>query len=573
MTWDHQYDLVVVGSGAAGMSTALHATDLGARVLLLEASESYGGSTAISGGVVWIPNNPQLADLGISDSREDSLTYLRHITRGTVPAERLEAFVDGSARALDWFHTSTHLRLDALEEYCDYYAEAPGGKPGGRSMEPRPFDASLLGDQFASLRAPHPQSQIMGLFGITAREAKGFLVPGAFGTLKLIGRFVQYALRWFKRRRFHRDTRLHAGNALIARLRRSLMDRDVPLWLNSPVTELVVEDGRVAGVVVERDGKTERVGASSGVMLAAGGFERNQQMRELYQRQPVDIEWNAGNARNQGDAIKMGEALGGQLDLMDQAWWTPVTRLPKSSKAWVLVVEKSLPGSIFVNSKGERFVNEAGPYLDVGLAMYDGDAVPNAFMFFDATFRRNYPVGPIAPGYAMPDASLSRRLRDGFLIKAPSLEELAVKCGLDPEAVKHTVRRFNTQADNGVDEDFGRGTALSDRYYADERVGDNPSLRALTKAPFYAIRIYPGDLGTKGGLVTDAAARVLNEAGQPIAGLYAAGNTSASMMGPTYPGAGGTIGPALVFGFLGAEAALADAAASNHTPRAAEGAV
>jgi 3-oxosteroid 1-dehydrogenase len=571
MTWDQSFDLIVVGSGAAGMSAAIRAHDLGRRVLIVEATDQYGGSTAISGGVVWIPDNPQLPSRGIKDSREDSLTYLKHITQGEVPVARLEAYVDESKRVLAYLDENAHFKLDALEEYADYYPEAPGGKPGGRSMEPVPYDATLLGSEFLKLRKSHPQSQIMGLFGITAREAKGYLVPGFWGTVKLLSRFVQYGLRWFKRRRFHRDTKLHAGNALIARLRRGLMDRNVPLWLSTELTELVIEGGRVTGVVVKQGDKSMRLAANDGVMLAAGGFERNQAMREQYQRAPISTDWNAGNLRNQGDAIRLGADAGGALALMDEAWWTPVTRLPKSDSAWVLVVEKSLPGGLFVNRAGKRFYNEAAPYLDVGKAMWDGDAVPDAWLVFDGKFRRDFPVGPIAPGYAQPDSSLSRRLREDFLTRADTLDALAEKCGFDVNGFRETIARFNTMATAGVDEDYRRGDSANDRYYADDRIKPNPSLRALTKAPFYAIRIYPGDLGTKGGLVTDRNARVLDASGAAIPGLYAAGNTSAAVMGRTYPGAGGTIGPALVFGFLGAEAAAADGIAQGPSRQLAGG--
>ncbi len=558
MSLNHTFDLVVVGSGAAGMSAALWAHDLGLRVLVLEAGERYGGSTAISGGVVWIPNNPQLPGRGVQDSRDDALTYLLEITRGRVQRERIEAYVDKSLDVYEWLQRDTHLKLDALEHYCDYYPEAPGGKPGGRSMEPVPFDATLLGSEFQHLQKPHPQSQILGKFGITAREAKDYLVPGIKGRLKLLWRFVQYAARWWKRRGQPRDVKLFAGNALIGRLRLSLMDRDVPLWRSCPVQEVLWDQGRAVGVVAERDGERVGISATHGVVLAAGGFERNQAMREQYQTGPVSIDWNAGNERNLGDAIRWGQEAGAAVDLMDQAWWTPVTRVPKSPKAWVLVVEKSLPGSLFVNRQGQRFTNEAGPYLDVGRAMYAGDAVPVCWMVFDAVFRQNYPVGPTAPGYAMPDKRLPRRLREGFFVKAPTVAALAEKCELDPQALQATLTRYNTLCAAGEDTDHGRGRSLSDQYYGDDRWTANPCLRPVDQAPYYAIRIYPGDLGTKGGLVTDAQARVLRADGTAIPGLYAAGNTSASVMGETYPGAGGTIGPALVFGYCAAEAARAD---------------
>ena len=553
--WDHEVDFLVIGSGAAGMSAALHADALGLEVLLVEASDSFGGSTAISGGVVWVPDNPQLASRGISDSREEALTYLRHISAGRVPEERLVAYVDHSKRMLAWMEAHTHLRLDSLESYCDYYPEAPGGKPGGRSMEPVPFDARQLGPHFQLLRRPHPQSQVMGKFGISAREAHGYLVPTFFTKLKLVLRMIQWALRFWKRKG-GRDTKLHAGNSLIGRLLLSLVESGVTTWLESPATGLIQEDGRVVGAHVQREGAPVRVRARKGVLLAAGGFEQNQAMRtEHHVRGESRTEWNTGNPHNQGAGIRMGVDAGGVVEGMEDAWWTPVTRIPRSDPAWVLVVEKSLPGSIFVNGAARRFVNEASPYLDVVEGMYAGDAVPVCWMVFDAEFRRQYPVGPVAPGYAQPDHRLSRRFLEGFFRKGETLEALAEATQLDPAALSETIERFNAMADAGVDEDFGRGESLADVYYADPRVGPNPSLRALRKAPFYAIAVFPGDLGTKGGLITDASARVLDSQGQPIAGLFAAGNCSWAVMGPSYPGAGGTIGPALTFGFLAAEAA------------------
>lgn len=563
MDWDHRFDFVCVGSGAAGMSAALRAHHLGLKPLILEASAQYGGSTAISGGVVWVPTNNQLAQKGIRDSKEEARSYLNAITAGKVSPARIEAYLDHAPRMQAWFEANTHLKLDALEQYSDYYPELPGGKTGGRSMEPVPFDASQLGKAFLSLREPHRQSQILGKFGISAREAKLFLRPSFSGRFRLTLRMVQYALRYFKRRSFHRDTRLHAGNALIARLRLSLLERDVPLWLDSPVKALVVEAGRVVGVVVEQGGKTVSVQARCGVLLASGGFERNQAMRDQHHPSPSSTTWNSGNPRNLGDGIQLALSLGAQVAQMHEAWWTPVTRVPKSDQAWVLVVEKSLPGSLMVNAQAKRFTNEAAPYQDVVKGMYAGNAVPDCFLIFDAEYRRRYPVGPIAPGYAQPDATVSRRFMEGFLIKAPTMDALAQQCGLDPKALQDTLTRYNRQCELGVDDDFQRGNSATDRYYADETVKPNPCMRALTQAPFYAIRVYPGDLGTKGGLLTDPQARVLDAESRPFPGLYAAGNTTASVMGPSYPGAGGTIGPALTFGMLAAEAAHADSKPSS----------
>ena len=561
MDTEHTVDFLVIGSGAAGMAGALHAHDLGLATLMVEASGQYGGSSAISGGMVWIPDNPQLPSRGINDSRDDALTYLRTITGGTVADDRITAYVDHSKRMLAWMRAHTHLHLDALEMYCDYYPEEAGGKPGGRSMEPLPFDARALGaDQFALLRAPHIQSQVLGKFGVTAREVKGFLAPTWAGRLRVLWRLIQYLSRAFKRRGMPRDTKLHAGNALIARLRRSMLDRDIPLWLDSPARELIIEGGTVVGARIARNGAMTTVRATNGVLLAAGGFEHNQDWRTRHHTLGESrTEWNTGNPHNVGAGIQMGLDAGGTTDLMHEAWWTPVTRIPKSDVPFVLVVEKSLPGGIMVNKHGERFTNEAAPYIDVVKAMYASDAVPVCWLVFDAIFRERYPVGPVAPGYAQPDHRISRRLRDGFFTRGATIEELAGKLSLDPTALRGTIERHNGFAATGVDADFGRGSSLAGRYYADALIArPNPCLRALTKAPFYAIPVFPGELGTKGGLVTDPQARVLRADGSAIPGLYASGNTTASMMGPTYPGAGGTIGPALTFGFLAAEAAVDD---------------
>ena len=557
MPWDSEFDLVIVGSGAAGMACALRAHDLGAKVVILEKSPSYGGSTAMSGGVVWVPDNPQMKQRGVPDSREDSLAYLDAITEGQVPQARLLAYVDNAKRVLEYFDRNSHLKLDSLEKYTDYYPEKPGGKPGGRSMEPIPFDASVLGEQFELLRRPHPQSQVLGKFGISAREAHRYLVNNLSSKFLLLWRLIQYGLRWPSRRRFSRDTRLFAGNALMGRLRRSLMDRDVPIWLGVGAEDLVIEEGVVTGVVCD-DGR--RLKAERGVLLGAGGFERNAQMRGHHQPAIKSIEWTAANPYSMGKGIELGRAAGGAVALMDDAWWTPTTRVPKSDLAWVLVVEKNLPGGIFVDRRGKRFTNEAAPYLDVVKGMLANDAVgegdqPGAWLVFDAQFRHFYPVGPVAPGYASPDSRISRRLRDGFLTRGDSLAELAAKLGLPADALQATVERFNAMSLVGVDEDFGRGRSASDRYYGDPRVTPNPCMRGLTKGPFYAIPVFAGDLGTKGGLVTDPWARVLDKDNTPIPGLYAAGNTSSAVMGPSYPGAGGTIGPALTFGFIAAETA------------------
>ena len=559
--WDQTVDLLVMGSGAAGMSAAVRAHDLGLDVLVVEKSDLFGGNTAMSGGVCWVANNPGMAAAGILDSDEDGFAYLKHITKGEVPDERLWLYIRESKRVLDYLHAKTHVRYVPLPKYTDYYPEAPGGRPGGRSMDPVPFDGAKLREDLMRLWRLHPQSHILVKFGITAREAQAAIGVGFKTMMFMAWQMLLYWLRHFKRERWGRDTKLCAGNSLTGRLLLSLKERDVPMWLETSLDELVLEDGRVVGAVLSKDGKPLRVHARRGVLLAAGGFARNLEMRQRYQRHPISTEWTAGTPSNTGDAIRLGEAAGGTLRLMDEAWWTPVSLVPKSPFSWVLVVEKSLPHGLFVNQDGKRFTNEAAPYIDVVHGMYadaaaTGAPEPRWFHVFDASYRKSSVAGPIAPGKVMPDERLPRRYRDGkFLYKASTLDELCEKLGIPADATKTTIALFNAHAVRGEDPDFNRGWSAQDRYYGDPRVEPNCALGPIETSPFYAVQIYPGDLGTKGGLVTDAESRVLRENGQPIPGLYAAGNSSASVMGRSYPGAGGTIGPALTFGFLAAESA------------------
>ncbi|MGB8224888.1 MAG: FAD-binding protein [Polyangiales bacterium] len=557
--WDRTVDLLVMGSGAAGMAAALRGHDLGLDVLLVEKSELYGGNSAMSGGVCWVANNPGMAKEGILDSDEDGFRYLKHITKGEVPDDRLWLYIRESKRVLVYLHEQTHVRYVPLAKYTDYYPEAPGGRPGGRSMDPLPFDGSKLRGDLIRLRRPHPQSQILGKFGITAKEAQAAIGVGFKTMLFMAWQMFLYTLRHFKRKRWGRDTKLCAGNSLMGRMLLSLKERKVPMWLNSSVDDLVFEHGRAVGAVLRKEGETLRVKVNRGVVLAAGGFSRNLEMRLQYQRHPITTEWTAGAPSNTGDAIRMGRAAGGALALMDEAWWTPVSLVPKSPFSWVLVVEKSLPHGLFLNQDGKRFTNEAAPYIDVVNGMYDdvtktGATEPRWFHIFDATYRRSSIAGPVAPGKVMPDKQLPRRYRDGnFLYKADTLDELCDQLEIPAATAKATITRFNEYAVKGEDPDYNRGWSAQDRYYGDPNVKPNCSLGPVETGPFYAVQIYPGDLGTKGGLVTDEHSRVLAEDGQSIAGLYAAGNSSASVMGRSYPGAGGTIGPALMFGFLAAE--------------------
>ena len=357
------------------------------------------------------------------------------------------------------------------------------------------------------------------------------------------------------------------GQSLMAGLRLALIDRGVPLWLNTRVESFVTEDGRVAGVVAVRDGQTLRIQARRGVVVAAGGFERNDEMRKKYQRAPIEASWTVGNYENTGDGILAGEAVGAKLDvdLMKEAWWMPATIAPGVKYNNVLMLEKSLPHGMFVNRNAQRFVNEGESYNDLVIDMYEQDAKDHAtvpgWFIVDATYRSRYNLGPVLPGFVMPDKKLPPGWRpgEGWLYKADTLDDLARQLDLDPDALRQTVERFNGFARTGVDEDFHRGASANDRYYSDPRATPNPTLGPIEKAPFYAVPLTPSDLGTKAGLITDNDGRVLDENDRPIPGLYGAGNSTSTVMGTRYGGAGATIGPAMVFGFLCGEAIARDA--------------
>ncbi len=559
--WNETFDVVVVGSGAGAMVAALAVHECGGSVLLIERGPVFGGSSAMSGGGLWIPNNHLMASVGISDSPEEALEYLRATTQGTVPEERLIAYVEQAPRMAKFLCERTRVELVPLPEYPDYYPDLPGAKPGGRSLECAPFDGRLLGDELLLMRECAQQELIGGRICMTIKEARDLFCKGP-GWVRLTAKLMAgYWLDLPWRLRSSRDRRLAMGNALVGRLRRSLMDRGIPLWLSTRAHHLVYKRGRVVGVAAEREGGMVRLRTERGVILAAGGFESNQSMRRRYLPNPTDARWTCANPYNTGDAIEMGLNVGAALDLMDEAWWGPTTVVPGELRARMLVIEKSLPGSILVNKRGERFVNEAMPYVDVVKRMYEvhspeSPCVP-AYLIFDATFRRKYPCGPMAiPGAQQPDWALPRTIRQEYLKKADTLEGLAELMGIDPAGLRATVTKFNEYARTGKDLDFGRGESIFDRYYGDPNVRPNPTLAPIEKPPFYAIEAFPGDLGTKGGLRTDQWARVLNEQGQPIPGLYAAGNCSASVMGRTYPGPGATLGPATTFGYVAGRHAM-----------------
>lgn len=558
------YDVIVVGSGAGAMSAAVVAADQGLSVLVVEKSDKYGGTSAISGGGIWIPNNHYFAEKGGKDSYDKALTYLKASTEGKIDEERLRAYLEYAPRMIHYLETRSRVRYAVAEKYPDYYQHLPGSLPGGRSLDPELFDTSLLGDEYDNMRKPSPTTLLMGCIAWTARHAHKAMSREFGWRLMILGLIARYKLDFKWRRKTKMDRRAALGASLIAALRRSLMDRNVPLWLNTDFRELVVENGRVTGIEVVQGGKKMTLQARRGVIFGSGGFEQNQALREKYLPQPTRADWSAtppGN--NTGAALEAGQAIGAATDLLDRAWWAPTIKVPGEEKPRGIFAERAFPGAIVVNGLGKRFVNEASPYLEFVDAMYkehqkDAKSIP-AWVIFDAHYRFNYAMGPLMPAQVSPDSRLRKEWLNTVYWKADSLDGLAQQIGVDPAGLDATVKRVNEFARTGVDSDFARGGNVFDRYYGDSNVKPNPCLAPIAKGPFYAMRLDAGDIGTKGGLLTNANAQVMHENGQPIPGLYAIGNTSAAVMGTSYPGAGGTLGPAMTFGYIAARHIAANA--------------
>lgn len=553
--------MVVVGAGGAGMSAALSAAHRGLETVLVEKGEHFGGNTARSGGGVWIPGNYALQAAGQVEpgDLDRAKEYLQSIVGDEVPAVRRETYLDRGPEVMDFIKEKTPLRFAWVPQYADYHPEAPGGRLAGRSCEPVPMDARFLGDELERLHPQYtkaPANMIVTQADFRKISLGMRTIKGPLTMVKVLAkRIVSLVLR----------RRMYAmGNAIAIGLRKGLMDAGVPVFYGTPLTELVVEDGRVVGVRVERDGATHEVRARRGVILGSGGFERNLELRERYQPKPTSIDWTTGSTYNDGAGHLAGMAVGADVALMDDAWWGPTIPLPNGP--WFCLAERNLPGSIIVNGAGRRFMNEALPYVEATHAIYEGEAtgVPHvpAWMIIDQRYRNRYLFAGLGPRQPFP----GRWYKHGVIKKAATLEGLAAEIDVPADELAATIERFNGFARSGVDEDFGRGESGYDKYYSDPTVKPNPSLHTIDQAPFYAVKIVPGDLGTKGGLVTDERARVLRADGSVLEGLYAAGNVSAAVMGHTYAGPGATIGPALVFGYLAAE----DCASPAPAPRVAE---
>jgi 3-oxosteroid 1-dehydrogenase len=540
-----EVDVVVVGAGGAGMAAALKAADLGLETVLLEKSAYFGGSTARSGGGVWIPGNYALRAAGQvdPDDAERAKEYLQSIVGDEVPRVRRDTYLDRGPEVMDFLRDRTPVRFAWVPEYADYHPEAPGGRPRGRSVEPVPLDASFLGAELERLHPAYTKAPANLIVTQADFRKISLGLRTLRGPLTMARVAAKRAAATFRKRRM-----FAMGNALAIGLRKGLIEAGVPVHYETELTALLIEDGRVVGVETERG----QVRARRGVILGSGGFEKNLELREKHQPSPTSIEWTTGSANNDGQGILAGIAAGAETALMDDAWWGPTIPLPNGP--WFCLAERNLPGSIMVNGDGRRFTNEALPNVEAVHEIYAGEAtgVPHVpcWMVIDQRYRNRYLFAGLPPRAPFP----GRWYKHGVIKKAATLPALAAEIGVPADNLVATVSQFNGYAESGVDADFHRGESAYDQYYSDPRVKPNPSLHSIDRGPFYAVKIVPGDLGTKGGLVTDEAARVLRPDGSAIEGLYAAGNCSSAVMGHTYAGPGATIGPALVFGYLAAEA-------------------
>ena len=532
--WDATADVIVIGTGGAGLTAAIAAHDAGASVLLLEKSQLVGGTTAVSGGVVWVPNNAHMAEVSIEDSAEAAYGYIQHLADGRSDDALIRTFVDTAPEMIAYLEANTPLKFTALEHYPDYHPEFEGGRSGGRSLDAGLFESETLGDWKTKLR----KSPVFGMTPMTVAEATSWNVfsnPLGLPFSTLADRAKKQIIS--------------SGASLVAGLLKGCLDRGVEPQLGVRARSLIEKDGQVAGVEVETGGETLRYRANKGVVLATGGFEWSQKL--VSQFLGGELTHPNSPPSNTGDGLEMAMRLGADLGNMAEAWWCPSVVIPGEEYDGVPLNRgdfaiRSLPHSVLVNRKGKRFVNEAHNYNDMVKPFFDFDPVayerPNlpCWLILDQQFVDKYALVTAMPGMATPN----------WVEQADSLEALSEKLGVHTEGLLQTIARFNGFASEGIDRDFRRGESVYDHFYGDPEHKPNPNLGTLEQAPFYALQVFPGAIGTKGGPRTDQEARVLRVGEEPIGGLYAAGNVAAGVTGPGYPGAGATIGMAMTWGFI-----------------------
>lgn len=552
-------DVLVVGSGAGGLATAVAAAHRRLKVLVVEKEPVFGGTTARSGGWMWVPNNGPAKRAGVVDSVDNARTYLQHETGAAFDAARIDSFLDAGPKAVEFFETQTALKFDLGPIFADYHPDAPGGMPGGRSIVAQPFDGRELGKEINRLRPPLQEITFLGMMIGSGKELLHFFnVTRSPVSMFYVGKLF---LQFVRDMMFHgRPMRLLNGNALVGRLAKSCFDKGVPIWTSSPVRSLITDArGRVIGARVETPSGPVEVRAAKGVVMAAGGFPQDAVRRkELMPHSPSGHEHvSPAPPGNTGDGLRLGEIVGATVDtsLPHSAAWVPISRPVKADGTlgtFPHFVDRSKPGVIAITRSGKRFVNEANSYHDFCQAMVRRCAEESgenaAWFIADHRTFRKYGLG-----YAKPSPVPYKKLiQNGYLIRGRTLVDLATQIGADGAQLERTVAAFNSHARKGEDPEFGKGSTSYNRSLGDPEHKPNPCVAPVERGPFYAVRLYVGDLGTFAGLKTNANSEVLNDEGRPIGGLYAAGNDAASIMGGNYPGGGITLGPAITFGYIAA---------------------
>ncbi len=545
--WDETYDVVVVGAGT-GLFAAMAAADAGLKVLLVEKSASFGGSAAMSAGIIWMPGNAVLQEAATGDTRESAESYLDHLVGESAPRERRLSFLEHAPAAVDFLRRSTPLKFMHIPGHPDHHEDLDGASVIGRAIEAKPFNMASLGADRKRVRAsdvkapvPMPITSVDYKWLVLLGRAPWQAVPHAVWRLiqglggKLIGRDV-----------------VAAGQALVAGLLTGVREAEVDTWRTSPLLDLVTEGDGITGAVVERGGCRIRVRAGRGVILAGGGFENNPVMRRKYQSVALQDGWSVNARENTGDVIRIAERHGAALSAMDQSWWSlGLPPVKEGGTPTFMLAERSQPGSIIVDATGRRFFNESCDHMTAGQIMLgqrgaDAVHVPS-WLVFDQKYRNRHIFG----GQFLPGLPLPRSwYRAGLAHRAATVEALAEQ--LSMPGLVEGVARFNLLAARGHDDDFGRGDSAHDRYWGDPTNTPNPNLRPLTTAPFHAVQVVPGDFGTCGGITTDGYGRALRGDGSVIDGLYAIGNCAANAFGNTSPQFGATLGLGLTFGWVAA---------------------
>ncbi len=553
------YDVVIAGSGGGGMVAALAAADAGARVLVLETQALIGGSTCMSGGIVWIPDNPLMRAAGVPDSYEDALAHFETVVGDVGPCsspERRHAFLTAGPE-MTTFLQGLGVRFVTCPGYSDYYSNLKGGHDVGRGFEPVPWNGKRLGPWLPKLQPGLAQTLGMAVMTNEARFLSNYTRSG-----RAVATSARVVLRTVAAKA-RRQALLTNGASLIGQLLGvAVRDPKIDVWTEAPLEDLVVEDGRVVGVRTVRDGEPVTVRARQGVLISAGGFAHNRAMRQEFGGdQPNEGKWSMSNPGDTGEAIATAMRLGAQTALMDEAWWMPSPRTGRFGQS-TLDQARQRPRTIYVDADGRRFCNESNSYMEVGKAMYERDKTSRAvpcWLIFDERYRKRYAHVRSHPGYFPKEM-----LESGRLKKAATLAELAATCGIDPDGLAETVDHFNEHARHGLDPEYGRGESAYNRSLGDpHRKLPNPCVGPIDEAPYYACEVLPGDIGTCGGLLTDEHARVLDQGGRPIDGLYATGNSTATVMGRHYLGPGASIANTMVFGYLAARHATARASSSD----------